>query len=61
MVLIAGVCALWRAAGADGLRKLHTRFRDADLDLSTIHTRLADIDPQATRILDDWPNLGTAT
>jgi hypothetical protein len=61
MVLIAGVCALWRAAGADGLRKLHTRFRDPDLDLSTIHTRLADIDPQATRILDDWPNLGTAT
>ena len=60
MVLIAGACALWRAAGADGLRGLHSRFRDPDLDLPTIHARLAEIDHRASRVVDDWPNLHTA-
>lgn len=59
MVLIAGACALWRAAGADGLRGLHVRFREPNLDLSAIGTRLADIDPEAIRIVDDWPHLHT--
>jgi len=59
MVLIAGAIALWRAAGADGLRGMHTRFRDSDLDLPTIHARLAEVDQEAIRIVDDWPHLGT--
>jgi hypothetical protein len=58
MVLIAGAIALWRAVGADGLRGMHTRFRDSDLDLHTIHARLAEVDQEAIRIVDDWPHLG---
>jgi hypothetical protein len=59
MVLIAGALALWRAAGADGLRGVHTRFRDPDLDLPTIHSRLAEIDQEAIRMVDNWPHLVT--
>ena len=61
MVLIAGACQLWRAAGADGLRGLHRRFRDPELDEQTIHARLAAIDPSASRIVDNWPDLGART
>ena len=59
MVLIAAAFALWRAAGADGLRRVHTRFRDPDLDLPTIHARLGEIDQEAIRMVDNWPHLGT--
>jgi hypothetical protein len=38
---------------------MHTRFRDPDLDLPTIHARLAEIDQDAIRIVDNWPHLGT--
>lgn len=61
MVLIAGALALWRAVGANGLRAMHTRFRDSDLDLPTIHARLAEIDQEAIRIVDNWPHLGTSS
>jgi hypothetical protein len=57
MVLIAGACPLWRSGGGAALRSLHTQFRDPDLDLSAIHARLAEVDSQASRIVDHWPNL----
>jgi hypothetical protein len=57
MVLIAGACALWRAAGANGLRRMHTDLRDPSLDLAATHARLGQIHPAAARIIDDWPNL----
>ena len=57
MVLIAGACEMWREAGADGLRALHTRFRDVELDPDTIRSRLADIGPSAARIVDEFPDL----
>ena len=59
MVLIAGAIALWRAVGIDGLRGMHTRFRDPDLDLPTIHARLGDIHQEAIGIVENWPDLGT--
>lgn len=58
MVLIAGACELWREAGPEALRLLHTRFRDVDLDLAGIRSRLAYIAPAAARIVDHWPALG---
>lgn len=57
MVLIAGACQLWRDTGPDGLRALHTQFRNVELDMAAIRSRLADIAPAATRIVDDWPHL----
>jgi hypothetical protein len=59
MVLIAGACELWREAGPEGLRLLHTRFRDVNLDLAGIRSRLAYISPAAARIVDHWPALGS--
>jgi hypothetical protein len=59
MVLIAGACELWQQAGPDGLRAMHTGFRDAELDLPAIRARLHDIAPSAARIVDDWPDLGS--
>jgi len=61
MVLIAGACELWQQAGPDGLRAMHTNFRDADLDLTTIRSRLLDIAPSAAGIVDDWPALRPST
>lgn len=58
MVLIAGACEMWRQAGAAGLRALHTWFRDVELDLDAIRSRLADIGQSAVRIVDQWPDLG---
>lgn len=57
MVLIAGACDMWRHAGPDGLRAVHTEFRDVELDLAAIRTRLHDVAPSAARIIDDWPDL----
>lgn len=57
MVLIAGACQLWRQAGPDGLRAIHTSFRNVELDLGTIRSRLAEISPAAAQIVDDWPTL----
>lgn len=57
MVLIAGACDMWRQAGPDGLRAVHTSFRNVELDLATIRSRLNDIAPSAVRVIDDWPDL----
>ena len=57
MVLIAGACDLWRQTGPSGLRALHTNFRDVEQDPTAIRFHLHAIDPSATRIVDDWPNL----
>lgn len=59
MVLIAGACDMWRQAGPDGLRAVHTRFRNVELDLATIRSCLHDISPSAARVIDDWPDLST--
>jgi hypothetical protein len=58
MVLIAGAGDIWRQAGPDALGAVHTSFRNVELDLATIRSRLNDIAPSAARIIDDWPDLG---